>query len=84
MSKTMLLRVFSYLWGLVVLGIILASVIGKSATLGSPAEWLDWMSELFSKANIENWLLALVLSVPPIGAWLLANWLDEKAESKRR
>jgi len=81
---TIVLRAFSYVWLVIVLGIILVSLIGKSATLGSTAEWLDWVTGLFSKSNIGNWLWALLSFVPAVGAWLLANWLDEKAESKRR
>jgi hypothetical protein len=84
MRKTLLLRLFAYVWALVVLGTILALLIGKAATIGTSAEWLDWGKQIFSRSSIVNWVLALFSLLPAIGAWLLANWLDEKAMSRRR
>lgn len=68
---------------MVVQDIVPALLIGTAATVGSLAEWLGWAKELFSRSDILKWFLAVILPMPAIGAWLLANGLDEKAGSKR-
>ena len=75
------LHVFVRVWLGLVIGANVLGIVGAFVGASSPLEAISTVLAWYSPFNLWTWGLNLVLLSPALGAYLLAERLESKAES---